>query len=85
MTTTPGVYPVELEADVATRDGSLVHVRPVRPEDTDRLLVFLRTLPDEDRRLRFFSLGNDLAPRGARRNERGLRAVARPAGNGWPG
>ena len=61
MTTTPGVYPVELEADVATRDGSLVHVRPIRPEDTNRLLVFLRTLPAEDRRLRFFSLGNDLA------------------------
>ncbi len=59
--TASGVYPSELETEVATRDGSLVHVRPVRPGDADRLLEFLQSLPQEDRRLRFFSLGNDLA------------------------
>src|SRR5689334_5132878 len=54
-------YPSDLETEVATRDGSLVHVRPVRPDDAGRLLVFLRGLPDQDRYLRFFSLGGDLA------------------------
>src|SRR4051812_3948669 len=54
-------YPAQLEAEVAMRDGSLTHIRPVRPEDAETLLAFLRALPDEDRRLRFFTLGNDLA------------------------
>jgi acetyl coenzyme A synthetase (ADP forming)-like protein len=54
-------YPAQLEAEVALRDGSLTHIRPVRQDDADALLTFLRALPDEDRRLRFFSLGNDLA------------------------
>ncbi len=48
MTAAPGVYPVELEGEVATRDGSLMHIRPVRAEDADRLLAFLRALPEED-------------------------------------
>jgi hypothetical protein len=43
------------------RDDSLTHIRPVRPDDAEALLVFLRSLPDEDWRFRFFSLGNDLA------------------------
>src|SRR5579864_4830096 len=54
-------YPSQLEAEVATRDGSIVHIRPVRPDDADQLAAFLRALPDEDRRLRFFSLGANLA------------------------
>ncbi|MBV9896398.1 MAG: GNAT family N-acetyltransferase [Chloroflexi bacterium] len=61
VTMAPFNYPTELEAEVATRDGSLVHVRPVRPADSDQLLAFLQALPDEDRYMRFFSLGNDLA------------------------
>ena len=27
--------PSQLEAEVATRDASLIHIRPVRPEDAD--------------------------------------------------
>src|SRR5215471_12977026 len=61
MIAEPHNYPAYLEADVVTRDGSLTHVRPVRPEDSEQLLAFWRALPDEDRRLRFFSLGGDLA------------------------
>jgi acetate---CoA ligase (ADP-forming) len=61
MTSTEHHFPAHLEAEVAMRDGSLTHIRPVRPEDAEPLLDFLRALPDEDRRLRFFSLGNNLA------------------------
>jgi hypothetical protein len=57
----PAVYPVALEADIALRDGSIAHIRPIRAEDEPGLLAFLRELPDEDRRMRFFSLGNDLS------------------------
>jgi acetate---CoA ligase (ADP-forming) len=56
----PAIYPTELEADVALRDGSLAHIRPIRPDDEPRLLGFLRGLTDDDRRMRFFSLGSDL-------------------------
>src|ERR1051326_4629097 len=50
-----------METQVATRDGSLVHIRPVRPDDANRLQAFLQALPSEDRYLRFFSFGNNLA------------------------
>jgi acetate---CoA ligase (ADP-forming) len=57
----PAGYPVELEADVALRDGSVAHIRPIRAEDEPSLLALLRGLSDDDRRMRFFSLGNDLS------------------------
>jgi acetyl coenzyme A synthetase (ADP forming)-like protein len=60
-----GHYPEQLEAVVAMRDGSVTHIRPVRPEDAEPLLAFLRALPDDDRRMRFFSLATNL-PRIAR-------------------
>src|SRR6185437_3427127 len=61
VTLSPGKYPSDLEVEVATRDGSLVHIRPVRPDDADGVLAFLQALPPEDRYLRFFSFGNNLA------------------------
>jgi acyl-CoA synthetase (NDP forming)/GNAT superfamily N-acetyltransferase len=48
-------YPVHREADVALRDGSTVHVRPVRPEDRAHVLELLRGLSDRSRWFRFFS------------------------------
>src|SRR5438552_3722870 len=54
-------YPAELEADVALRDGSVAHIRPIRADDEPRLLAFLRGLSGDDRRMRFFTLGNDLS------------------------
>ncbi len=54
-------YPSEREADVALRDGSTVHVRPVRPEDEPAVLEFLEGLGAESRMFRFFSPGTDLA------------------------
>jgi acetyl coenzyme A synthetase (ADP forming)-like protein len=48
-------YPRHREADVALRDGSTVHVRPVRREDEQALDLFLKGLSDESRYLRFFT------------------------------
>lgn len=61
-----GVYPAHREADVVLRDGSTVHVRPVRPDDAERLLALYRSLSDESRVLRFFSSAIDLAAQARR-------------------
>jgi acetate---CoA ligase (ADP-forming) len=53
-------YPTEREAEVVLRDGSTVHVRPVRADDEEALLEFLRRLDPQSRMFRFFSLGVDL-------------------------
>ncbi len=53
-------YPAFREADVVLRDGSTVHVRPVRVEDRPALLKFLKGLSLESRAFRFFSGGVDL-------------------------
>jgi acetate---CoA ligase (ADP-forming) len=55
-----GVYPAHREADVALRDGSTLHVRPLRPDDRDALLSFFRSLSEEARGFRFFSPAADL-------------------------
>ncbi|HWP28309.1 MAG TPA: hypothetical protein VNM50_02105, partial [Chloroflexota bacterium] len=55
------VYPAHLEADVVLRDGSTVHVRPVRPEDESALLQLFQGLSEEARTLRFFSATTNLA------------------------
>lgn len=57
--TTP--YPAHRQADIALRDGSTVHVRPIREDDEPRLLELLTTLSPHERALRFFSAGVDLA------------------------
>ena len=56
-------YPSHREADVALRDGSTVHVRPIRSDDEQRLLGLLTDLSPDARVLRFFSAGVDLASR----------------------
>jgi acetyl coenzyme A synthetase (ADP forming)-like protein len=61
MTASIGIYPFALAAEIALRDGSIAHVRAIRPEDEPGLLALLHDLSDEDRRMRFFTLGNDLA------------------------
>ena len=48
------------ESDIALRDGSTVHVRPVCPEDVVRIECFLSELSDEERSFRFFSAATDL-------------------------
>ena len=56
-----GRYPAHREADVVLRDGSTVHLRPVRPEDEAALLTFFRALSEQARALRFFTRTSDEA------------------------
>lgn len=53
-------YPPEREADIVLRDGSTVHVRPVRPDDEEALRTFLEAMSAESRQMRFFTAGADL-------------------------
>jgi acetyl coenzyme A synthetase (ADP forming)-like protein len=46
--------------DVALRDGSTVHVRPVREDDENGLRALLEGMSEESRWLRFFSAGVNL-------------------------
>ncbi|HET9186095.1 MAG TPA: GNAT family N-acetyltransferase [Solirubrobacterales bacterium] len=48
-------YPVHREADVVLRDGSTVHLRPVRPEDEGTLREFFARLDAQSLAFRFFS------------------------------
>ena len=52
-------YPAHRAADVVLRDGSTVRIRPVRPDDEERLLAFFRALSDTSRAQRFFSPTTD--------------------------
>lgn len=47
-------YPVQYESDVVLRTGRTVHLRPVLPEDRERLLRFYRALSPESMYSRFF-------------------------------
>lgn len=51
--------PVHKPGDVVLRDGSTVKVRPLQPDDEHRLLEFFRSLSEESRWLRFFSIVKD--------------------------
>ena len=55
MISTPGAAPAYWECDVVLADGGTVHVRPLGPEDGDRLVAFHAGLSDETVFLRFFS------------------------------
>jgi acetyltransferase len=54
-------YPRELEEHV-TRRGRTLWLRPIRPEDSERHLEFLRKLTPEDIRLRVFHTRRYIAP-----------------------
>ncbi len=53
-TTAP--YPADREADVALRDGSTVHVRPVRADDEAAIAEFLDGLSSDSIGFRFFGV-----------------------------
>ena len=52
-------YPAHREADVMLRDGSTIHVRPVRADDEERLFDLLRGLSEGSRAMRFFAVTSD--------------------------
>jgi acetyltransferase len=60
-------YPTELERTVRARDGQMLMLRPIRPEDEPALQEFVRRQSPEDRRLRFFSQVKQLDHRMAAR------------------
>jgi acetate---CoA ligase (ADP-forming) len=52
-------HPIYRPGDVVLRDGATVKVRPLRPEDEQCLLDFFRSLSEESRWLRFFTIIKD--------------------------
>lgn len=58
----PPGYPAELEGEVTTRDGSRLHVRPIRPEDAPGLADFHHHLSRRSIYRRFLFLHPDLSP-----------------------
>lgn len=57
LVTTPAgsVYPAHWEADVLLSDGGTAHIRPIRPDDADRLRVFWSRLSSQTLYYRFFT------------------------------
>jgi acetate---CoA ligase (ADP-forming) len=51
-------YPHEREADIALRDGTTIHVRPVRVQDGDAVRAFLEGLSPDSIGFRFFGYPN---------------------------
>ena len=48
-------YPKRWESDVALADGGTMHVRPIRPDDAERLVRFHERQSPESIYFRFFS------------------------------
>ncbi|HEX2704259.1 MAG TPA: GNAT family N-acetyltransferase, partial [Candidatus Lustribacter sp.] len=63
----PPGYPVEWEADVVLRDGSVAHLRPITPADADTLRRFHAAQSDESIYMRFFAPLRELSDRDAYR------------------
>lgn len=53
-------YPKALESELTLRDGSVVTLRPVRPEDEPMVAAFFRGVAAEDLRQRFFTPVKDV-------------------------
>ena len=55
-------YPIELVADVPLKDGTVLHVRPIRPEDAELERAFVNGLSEQSRYFRFFYRLHELTP-----------------------
>ncbi|MDX6352528.1 MAG: hypothetical protein QOF84_7318 [Streptomyces sp.] len=60
-------YPVHWEADVVLRDGGIAHVRPITPDDAERLVSFYEQVSDESKYYRFFAPYPRLSDRDVKR------------------
>ncbi|AXK33410.1 GNAT family N-acetyltransferase [Streptomyces armeniacus] len=60
-------YPTHWEADVVLRDGGTARVRPIAPDDADRLVAFYEMVSDESKYYRFFAPYPRLSDRDVRR------------------
>ncbi len=59
----PDGYPYEWEADVVLRDGSVARVRPIVPDDADRIRKFHAGQSEESIYLRYFAPIRELSDR----------------------
>ncbi len=55
-------YPVKLAREVLLRDGTPLLLRPIRPEDAEMELEFVRRLSETSRYLRFMNALRELSP-----------------------
>jgi len=55
-------YPIELVDDAKLRDGTVLHVRPIRPEDAELERAFVNGLSEQSRYFRFFYRLHELTP-----------------------
>jgi acetyltransferase len=55
-------YPIEMVTDVKLRDGTPLHVRPIRPEDAEMERAFVHGLSEQTRYFRFFYQLHELTP-----------------------
>lgn len=55
-------YPVELEGTLHLRDGTVLALRPVRPEDAELERRFVEALSEESRYFRFFYRMHEITP-----------------------
>ena len=60
--TTPGEYPKELERDATLKEGTVAHLRPIRPDDAPRLVELFDRLSRHTAYQRFFSVLKRLPP-----------------------
>ena len=55
-------YPVELESQIVLADGTVLAVRPIRPEDAELERRFVASLSEQTRYYRFFYRLHELSP-----------------------
>jgi acetyltransferase len=55
-------YPIELVGDAPLRDGTMLHLRPIRPEDAELERAFVNGLSEQSRYFRFFYRLHELTP-----------------------